>query len=140
MGFQRALLGAVLLLLALGGSPAARAAEPGAEQPMLELDVFDTDGATPLEEPQNRVEELPYIGVRPLAPLWNRLGVFAEFRGTTLGLRGTLYDVAGGASLFLRKHLALTGSYRVQGYDPDLQGSRLGNAIEGPFFSLSLRY
>lgn len=138
MRFQSALLGAGLLLLALGG--AAGAAEPGAEQPMLNVDVLDPDGDAPPEEPQNRVEELPYIGVRPHAPVWNRLGLFAEFRGTTLRLRGPLYDAAAGASLFLREHLALSWSYRVQGYDPELQGSRLGSALEGPFFSLSLRY
>ena len=94
----------------------------------------------PQQAPLNRIEELPYIGLRPLAPLWNRLGLFAEFRGTTLRERGTLYDAAGGASFFLRDHLALTGSYRVQGYDPYLQGSRLGSVLEGPFFALSLRY
>ena len=136
---QAARLGAGLVLLLLGAT-AVGAAEPVHEEPLLVLDVIDPDGAVPPEEPLNRVEELPYIGVRPVAPVWNRLGLFAEFRGTTLRFRGTLYDMAGGASLFLREHLALTGSYRVQGYDPDLQGSRLGSALEGPFLSLSLRY
>jgi hypothetical protein len=131
------LLGAGLcLVIALGAG-----AESIGEEELLAFDVFDPDGeAPPPEDAWNRVEELPYVGLRPRAPLWNRLGLFAEFRGTTLRLRGTLYDAAGGASLFLREHLALTGSYRVQGYDPVLQGARLGTALEGPFFSLSLRY
>ncbi len=151
------LLGAGLLLLGIGAAPAGAdgpwteeplrvldasdpAEPPPPELPLLALDVLDPDGETPPVESLNRVEELPYVGLRPLAPFWNRLGLFAEFRGTTLRLRGTFYDVAGGASLFLREHLALTGSFRVQGYDPVLQGARLGGALEGPFFSLSLRY
>lgn len=145
MQFRAALLCAALLCLALGPARGAAAEEPAGgqtlpEQSLLELAVLDPDGEAPLAEPPNRVEELPHIGVRPQAPYWNRLGLFAEFRGTTLRLRGTLYDAAGGASLFLRDRLALTGSYRVQGYDPYLQGSSLGSALAGPFFSLSLRY
>lgn len=147
MRLYAALLAAGLLLQGAASAGAIEPVEAGREQPLLAVDVLDSDGTAldsdasgSAQQPLNRVEELPYIGLHPLAPVWNRLGLFAEFRGTTLRARGTTYDLGGGAELFLRKHLALTGSYRVQGYDPGVQGTRLGSALEGPFFGVSVRY
>ncbi len=137
-----------LVLCLLAGLAAPAAAEPPSEGPAA------TDVAAPAPAPvAERAEKLAshdarfvrQHAVRTMGAqrqAFSRLGLFAEGRGLTIGGHGTLFDVAGGATVKLDERLRLNGGYRVIGYDYQLTGL---NAIDadpngGPFFAVAVSF
>ncbi|MDB4433367.1 hypothetical protein N9166_01385 [bacterium] len=84
-------------------------------------------------------ERKGFLGRRQAQP-FGRLGVFVERTALPVGLRTSMFDIEGGATLELRGNLLLKGGYRVIDYAIDSSGGGLDFQHAGPCIALSLRF
>ena len=83
-------------------------------------------------------ERKGFLGRRAAQP-FGRVGVFVERSALPVGLRTSMFDIEGGATLAITRNVLLRGGFRMIDYDINTSGS-LVSQHAGPCVALSLRF
>lgn len=113
---------------------------PLAQVTLVDARVQVKDRTLGAEVTEKALLPLPYLGLRAEVYPLARLGLYAEGKGFTIGSPASIWEVSGGASLYLTRNLSLTGRYRYSDYAIDVSHSAIDLAIGGPYLGATVRF
>ncbi len=93
-----------------------------------------------ISEKESALLPLPYLGLRAEVFPLERLGLFAEAKGFTIGSKASVWDVSGGLSLHLTRNFSLMGRYRLSDYAVDFSDTEIDLSVGGLFFGTTVRF
>ena len=83
---------------------------------------------------------IPYRALRAETTTEERLGFWAGGEGFANGRGASVYGMEGGATLQLRRRMALTARFRMIGDGDGLDLTRLGAGVAAPLVGLALKF
>ncbi len=93
-----------------------------------------------ISEKESALVPLPYLGLRAEVFPLERLGLFAEAKGFTIGSKASVWDVSGGLSMHLTRNFSLMARYRLSDYAVEFSDTEIDLSVGGLFLGTTVRF